>query len=91
MNRAYIEELEQRIERMQSQLESLSRPGNEQLNVETPRDSTSHSTEDRESEYPVQSVNVSGTGHEKDQSYVINAQDGRTRYFGWLIQLSESF
>ncbi|PWY68499.1 hypothetical protein BO94DRAFT_300728 [Aspergillus sclerotioniger CBS 115572] len=95
-SRAYIEELEQRIERMQAQLESLSKPGNEQRNAETPRESTSPSVEDRELEHPAQGIHPSETGqmlsedgihptsdcHEKDQSFIINAQDGRTRYFG---------
>ncbi|RAL02811.1 uncharacterized protein BO80DRAFT_351008 [Aspergillus ibericus CBS 121593] len=95
--RAYIEELEQRIERMQSQLESLSGSANEtRQNAETPRESTSPSTEDREPAYQAPRTHVSENdqiasepglslstdGRENDQSYVINAQDGRMRYFG---------
>ncbi|PYI02332.1 hypothetical protein BO78DRAFT_454308 [Aspergillus sclerotiicarbonarius CBS 121057] len=94
-SRAYIEELEQRIERMQAQLESLSKPANEtQRTGETPRDSTSPSTENREPEFPADGTRpqpgqilsggslLSTDDRETDQSYVINAQDGRMRYFG---------
>ncbi|GKZ17229.1 hypothetical protein AbraIFM66951_009038 [Aspergillus brasiliensis] len=98
--RAYVEELEKRIENMQEQLESLTRSGTgTQRGVENTRRSTSpsqsieSSTGYREPENPAERDHASGTSQvpsekglhpsaENDQSFVINAQDGKMRYFG---------
>ncbi|PYH68881.1 uncharacterized protein BO88DRAFT_389218 [Aspergillus vadensis CBS 113365] len=99
-SRTYVEQLEKRIEKMQEQLESLTRSGTQiQRGVEDSRRSTSpgtsveSSTNYGEPEDPTDGDNIPGMPQvpsdkgshppaESDQSIVIDAQDGKMRYFG---------
>ena len=98
----YVEQLEKRIEKMQEQLESLTRSGTEfQRGVENTRRSTSpgtsveSSTNLGEPEDQTDGDSIPGMSQvpsdksphppaENDQSIVIDAQDGKMRYFGRL-------
>ncbi|PWY68184.1 hypothetical protein BO83DRAFT_439094 [Aspergillus eucalypticola CBS 122712] len=99
-SRTYVEQLEKRIEKMQEQLESLTRSGSEiQRGVENTRRSTSPGTSVEsntnygEPEDPTDGDNIPNMPQvtsdkgprlpaENDQSIVIDAQDGKMRYFG---------
>ncbi|GLB00479.1 hypothetical protein AtubIFM61612_001075 [Aspergillus tubingensis] len=99
-SRPYVEQLEKRIEKMQEQLESLTRSGTEiQRGVENTRRSTSpgtsveSSTNLGEPEDQTDGDSIPGMSQvpsdkgphppaENDQSIVIDAQDGKMRYFG---------
>ncbi|GAA84312.1 hypothetical protein AKAW_02427 [Aspergillus luchuensis IFO 4308] len=99
-SRTYVEQLEKRIEKMQEQLESLTRSGTQiQRGVENTRRSTSpgssveSNTNYEEPEDPTDGDKIPGMPQvpsdkgphpptENDQSIVIDAQDGKMRYFG---------
>ncbi|BCS06675.1 hypothetical protein ALUC_11056A [Aspergillus luchuensis] len=98
-SRTYVEQLEKRIEKMQEQLESLTRSGTQiQRGVENTRRSTSpgssveSNTNYEEPEDPTDGDKIPGMPQvpsdkgphpptENDQSIVIDAQDGKMRYF----------
>ncbi|GAT24010.1 hypothetical protein RIB2604_01711530 [Aspergillus luchuensis] len=108
-SRTYVEQLEKRIEKMQEQLESLTRSGTQiQRGVENTRRSTSpgssveSNTNYEEPEDPTDGDKIPGMPQvpsdkgphpptENDQSIVIDAQDGKMRYFALPLFEEASF
>ncbi|GKZ30521.1 hypothetical protein AbraIFM66950_009360 [Aspergillus brasiliensis] len=85
-SRAYVEELEKRIENMQEQLQSLTSSG---IGTQRDHESGTDYREPADSAEGDQPSRISQVLPEKglpstdnDQSFVINAQDGKMRYFG---------